>query len=202
MTQNALTLWYQKPANQWIEALPVGNGRLGAMVFGGINNERIQLNEDTLWAGGPYDPTNPGAAKALPEARRLIFAGKYNEAQKLINSKMMGKPITQMPYQPVGDLLLNFPDINGAANYKRQLNLDTAITRTDFNSDGVNFTREVFSSSVDQVIVVRLAADKPGQISFTAALKQAQKATIEIEKPDTLVMRGVNRPERGIKGAL
>ncbi|MGD0078528.1 MAG: glycoside hydrolase family 95 protein [Sedimentisphaerales bacterium] len=200
--QDALTLWYQKPAGQWVEALPVGNGRLGAMVFGSINNERIQLNEDTLWAGGPYDPTNPNAAKALPEARRLIFAGDYNEAQKLIGSKMMGKPITQMPYQPVGDVLLNFPNMVGAANYKRQLNLDTAIARVDFNSGGVNFTREVFSSPIDQVIVVRLTADKPGQISFTAALKQAQKATIEIEKPHTIVMRGVNRPEHSINGAL
>ncbi|MGA2092268.1 MAG: glycoside hydrolase family 95 protein [Sedimentisphaerales bacterium] len=200
--QDALTLWYQKPASQWVEALPVGNGRLGAMVFGGINNERIQLNEDTLWAGGPYDPTNPSAAKALPEARRLIFTGKYNEAQKLIDSKMMAKPLTQMPYQPVGDLLLNFPDINGAANYKRQLNLDTAIASVDFNSNGVNFMREVFSSPVDQVIIVRLTADKPGQISFTAALKTQQKATVEIEKPDIIVMQGVNRPEKGVKGAL
>jgi len=200
--QSELTLWYQKPAGKWVEALPVGNGRLGAMVFGRIENERIQLNEDTLWAGGPYDPTNPRAAKALPEARRLIFAGKYKEAQKLIDSKIMAKPRTQMPYQPVGDVLFNFPDINEAGNYKRQLNLDTAIARVDFNSGGVNFTREVFSSPVDQVIVVRLAANKPGQISFTAALKQAQKATIEIESPDTLVMRGVNRSERGVKGAL
>jgi alpha-L-fucosidase 2 len=201
-SRDSLILWYQRPAGQWVEALPVGNGRLGAMVFGGINNERIQLNEDTLWAGGPYDPTSPGAAKALPEARRLIFAGKYNEAHKLINSKMMAKPLTQMSYQPVGDLLLNFPDINGAANYKRQLNLNTAVARVDFNSGGINFTREVFSSPVDQVIIVRLAADKPGQISFTAALKTQQKAAVEIERPDTLVMRGVNRPERGVKGAL
>ncbi len=200
--QDALTLWYQKPAGQWVEALPVGNGRLGAMVFGGINNERVQLNEDTLWAGGPYDPTSPIAAKTLPEARRLIFAGDYNEAQKLIGSKMMARPITQMPYQPVGDLLLNFSNIDGAANYTRQLNLNTAIARVDFNSGGVRFTREVFSSPVDQVVIVRLTADKPGQISFTAALKTQQKAAVEIEKPDTIVMRGVNRPEKGVKGAL
>lgn len=200
--KNPLVLWYRQPANQWVEALPVSNGRLGAIVFGGINNERIQLNEDTLWSGGPYDPTNPDAAKALPGARRLIFAGDYDEAQKLVGSKMMGRPVTQMPYQPAGDLILNFQNISDAINYKRQLNLDTAIARVDFSCGDVNFTREVFSSPVDQVIVVRLAADRPGQVTFTAGLKPSQKSTIEIEKPDTLVMRGVNRSQSGINGAL
>jgi len=172
------------------------------MVFGGIKNERIQLNEDTLWAGGPYDPTNPNALVALPEARRLIFAGKYKEANKLIGAQMMGKPITQMPYQPVGDLFLTFPGVGMAANYRRQLNLDTAIASTEFTVGDVNFTREIFSSPVDQVIVVRLTADKPGQITFTAAMKTEQKATIKTESPDILVMGGVNRPQRRIKGAL
>ena len=200
--RDSLVLWYRRPAGQWVEALPIGNGRLGAMVFGGIDKERIQLNEDTLWAGGPYDPTNPNALAALPEARRLIFAGQYAEANKLIGAKMMAKPIVQMPYQPVGDLLLTFPNVEGAINYKRRLNLDTAIARVDFSAGDVNFTREVFSSPVDQVIVVRLTADKPGQISFTASMKTEQKATLKTESPDILVMDGVNRPQQGIKGAL
>src|SRR3954469_10603299 len=103
--EEPLSLWYQRPAKEWVEALPIGNGRLGAMVFGGVTGERLQLNEDTLWAGGPYDPDNPEALAALPEARRLIFEGKYTDAQKLISEKMMAKPLKQMPYQPVGDLL-------------------------------------------------------------------------------------------------
>ena len=197
-----LTLWYTQPAKQWVEALPIGNGRLGAMVFGGIDKERIQLNEDTLSAGGPYDPTNPNALAALPEARRLIFAGDFNQANKLIGEKMMGRPITQMPYQTVGDLYLTFANIEGAANYRRQLDLDTAIAHVDFSAGDANFTREVFSSPVDQVIVVRLTADKPGKISFAAAMRTPQKAAIMVESPDTVVMRGVNPQAAGIRGAL
>src|SRR5579859_7019015 len=103
-----LSLWYRQPARQWVEALPVGNGRLGAMIFGGVSEERLQLNEDTLWAGGPYDPVNPDAASALPEARRLIFEGKYKQADRLIGERIMARPLRQMPYETVGDLLLSF----------------------------------------------------------------------------------------------
>src|ERR1041385_5265951 len=103
-----LRLWYDKPASEWTEALPIGNGRLGAMIFGGVATEQIQLNEDTLYAGSPYDPNNPEALKALPEARRSIFAGKYQEAHDLVGAKMMAQPMKQMPYEPVGDLRLDF----------------------------------------------------------------------------------------------
>lgn len=104
-----LVLWYEKPASQWVEALPIGNGRLGVMVFGGTASERLQLNEDTLYAGAPYDPNNHEALQALPEARRLIFDGRYKEANDLIGAKMMAHPIKQMPYELVGDLKLEFP---------------------------------------------------------------------------------------------
>src|SRR6476660_3335772 len=93
-----LSLWYRRPAKQWVEAIPIGNGRLGAMIFGGVDHERIQLNEDTLYAGGPYDPSNPEALEALPEVRRLIFAGKLLDAHKLVSQKMMAKPLREMPY--------------------------------------------------------------------------------------------------------
>ncbi len=195
-------LWYRAPATQWVEALPIGNGRLGAMVFGGVERDRIELNEDTLWAGGPYDPDNPDALAALPEARRLIFEGKYSEANQLIGAKMMAKPLRQMPYEPVGGLILSFPEPKAIENYRRELNLDTAITRVTYASGGVHFTREVFSSPVDQVIVVRLTADKPGQLSFTARMETPQKATVNVELPDLLVMRGVNGASQGIAGAL
>jgi alpha-L-fucosidase 2 len=111
-----LSLWYQAPAREWVQALPVGNGRLGAMVFGGVNQERLQLNEGTLWAGGPYNPVNPDAAAALPDARRLIFEGKYKEADRLIGAKIMAKPLRQMPYETLGDLLLDFPEQTAAQN--------------------------------------------------------------------------------------
>ena len=193
-----LSLWYRRPAREWVEAVPVGNGRLAAMVFGGVAGERLQLNEDTLWGGGPYEPNNPGALAALPEARRLIFAGKYKEAHQFIGEKMMARPLGQMPYQPVGDLLLSFAAVKRVENYRRQLDLDAAIARVSYTADGVNFTREVFSSPVDQVIVVRIAADKPGQVSFAAGMATPQRASVEIEGRDTLVLRGVNGAAQGI----
>ena len=197
-----LSLWYRRPARQWVEALAVGNGRLGAMVFGGVTRERLQLNEDTLWAGGPYDPSNPDALSALPGVRRLIFDGKYPEAHKLVGEKMMAKPLKQMPYQTVGDLLLTFPEVERVADYRRDLNLDTAVTSVSYTAGGVRFTREVFSSPVDQVIVVRMTADGPGRISFTAGMKTPQKASVAAEGADTLVMRGTNGEARGVAGAL
>lgn len=199
---NPNTLWYRQPTAKWIEALPLGNGRLGAMVFGGATMERIQLNEDTLWAGGPYDPSNPEAREALPEARRLIFEGKYKEAEKLINEKMMGHLPAQMCYQPVGDLKLTFPGHETVGDYRRELNLDTAIAGVSYTVGGVQFSREVFASPVDQVIVVRLTADKPGRIDFTATMTTPQKASVATEGGGTLVMNGRNAGLRGIEGAL
>ncbi len=211
--ENPLTLWYRRPAQKWTEALPVGNGRLGAMVFGGVGRERLQINEDTLWAGGPYDPDNTNALAALPEVRKLIFAGQYAEAQKLASEKMMARPLKQMPYETVGDLFLEFPTPATVKNYRRELNLDTAVAAVSYTVNGVTFKREVFSSPVDQVIVVRLTADRPGQISFTAGMNTPQKVEMNVEintnapfvgvtNDATLVVRGVNGESDGIKGAL
>jgi len=197
-----LSLWYRKPAAKWVEAVPVGNGRIGAMVFGRVNEDRLQLNEDTLWAGGPYDPVNPEAKDALPEARQLIFAGKYREASKLIGAKIMSKPLRQMPYETAGDLILTFPEAAAVENYRRTLNLDTAVASVDYTAGGVHYAREVFASPVDQVIVVHLTADKKNSISFSAGLRTPQDATIETEAGYTLVAHGVNGGAEGIKGAL
>jgi alpha-L-fucosidase 2 len=197
-----LSLWYREPAHEWVEALPIGNGRLGAMVFGGVNQERLQLNEDTLWAGGPYDPVNPEAAAAIPEARRLILEGKFKDADRLIGAKVMAKPLRQMPYETVGDLFLRFPGVSSAADYQRELNLDDAVTTVSYSANGVKFTRQMFSSPVDHVIVVRLAADRRGAVSFSASLKSPQQASVETASTDTLILRGVNCEAEGIKGAL
>jgi alpha-L-fucosidase 2 len=201
-SDGSLTLWYGQPAAQWVEALPVGNGRLGAMVFGGVDRERLQLNEDTLWAGGPYDPVNPLAREALPEVRRLIFAGQYREAAQLISAKVMSSPLKQMQYETAGDLMLSFPGAAAIGIYRRELDLDTAVAKVEYNDAGTQFTRQVFASPVDQVIVVRLTANKLGAINFTAGLQTPQDAAIGTESNGTLVMRGVNGSAQGIKGAL
>ena len=136
------TLWYRQPAAQWVEALPIGNGRLAAMMFGGVAEEHLQLNEDTLWAGGPYDPANPDALAALPEARRLVADRQYAEAHQLIAARMMAKPLREMPFQPLGDLRLTFPAPAAITDYRRELDLDAAVTRVMFTADGVTYTRE------------------------------------------------------------
>ncbi len=202
-------LWYRQPASQWVEALPLGNGRLGAMVFGGISQERFQLNEDTLWAGGPYDPANPTAAAALPEIRRLIAIGDYAGAQALAQEKFMSKPLRQMPYQALGDLLLTFPGSDAAKNYRRELDLDQAIARTDYTVGGVHHVREAFVSPVDQALVIHLAAareksrpDQEGPLTFTLTLQSPQSATVTAEDDHTLVLAGTNGSASGTPGRL
>ncbi|MEO5711911.1 MAG: glycoside hydrolase N-terminal domain-containing protein [Luteolibacter sp.] len=195
-------LWWDKPAVKWEEAVPVGNGKLGGMIFGQPVNERIQLNECTLWAGGPYDPVNPDAKAALPEVRKLVNEGKFSEAAGLISAKVMAKPLGQMPYQTVGDLALEFPASTKAENYRRELNLDTATASVSYTSDGVRFTREIFSSAPDNVIVVRLSADKPGALSFSAGMKTPMKGAVETDGKDTLVMSGTGGDSGGIKGQV
>ncbi|MGH9524560.1 MAG: glycoside hydrolase family 95 protein [Terriglobales bacterium] len=197
-----LSLWYRRPATEWVQAVPVGNGRLGAMVFGGINREILQLNEDTVWPGGPHDYSNPDALTALPEVRRMVFAGQYKEAEDYINEHMMGRPPREMPYQPLGDLIIDFPVISSATNYRRTLDLDTAIATTSFRSGGVDYVREVFVSPADQVLAIRITASKPGKISFYVQLTTEQPATISSEAPATLVLSGKNSDLRGIPGAL
>lgn len=206
-----LTLRYTRPAAEWVEALPVGNGRLGAMVFGGIHQERLQLNEDTLWAGGPYDPANPEALANLPEVRRLIAAGDHEAAQALTQQKLMSKPMTQMPYQTVGDLMFTFSGGEPAATYHRELNLDTAVatTRLTIGTGGWGTVRvtEVFASPVDNVIVVRVTAHPPGRpeqgrVNFTLGMSSHQHANSKTEGTDTLLLDGRNGASAGIAGAL
>ena len=191
---SALSLWYRAPAAdrpltprptgpdaaaEWVRALPVGNGRLGAMVFGGVVHERLQLNEDTLWAGRPYDPVNPDAKAALPEVRRLLTESRYGDAAALASKSVMAKPLAQMPYQTLGDLGLTFAPVDVVERYRRDLDLSTATAHVSYTTGGVTFDREVFASAPDQVIVVRLTASRPGQISFEARLHTPQRATVE-----------------------
>jgi alpha-L-fucosidase 2 len=203
-------LWYRQPAKEWTEALPVGNGRLGAMVMGGTEQERIQLNEETLWTGGPYDPDTSGGPVALPEIRRLVFEGKYLQAHDLFGRKVMGYPTDQMSYQPLGNLWLTFPGHASVADYRRTLDMDEAIVRVTYRVGDVQFTREIFSSPVDQVMVLRLTASKPGSISLRARISGGKNTdhsgdeyyTSDGVPPDGLVLRGHNSSDQGVKGKL
>ncbi len=198
-----LRLWYPRPATQWVEALPLGNGRLGAMVWGGGKHERLQFNEDTLYAGGPYAPAQPDALAALPEVRRLLFAGRYADAEALANAKMMGRPKKQMPYQPLGDLVLDFFEISETNGYRRELDLDTALATSTFEARGLQHRREVFVSAVDQCIAVRLSGDQPGRISLRIGLASDQaSATITADDGAGLLLRGRNASVHGIEGKL
>ncbi|KQM97984.1 glycosyl hydrolase family 95 catalytic domain-containing protein [Sphingomonas sp. Leaf25] len=194
-------LWYTAPAVKWTEALPVGNGRLGAMVFGGTARERLQLNEDTFYAGGPHNPLNPKAKASLPEVRRLIAAGRYAEAQALAQSDLMGVPIKQMPYQTIGDLLLTIPGLGAVRDYQRALDLDTARCTTRFIAGDVAYWRDVVASPDDQVIAVRVSAARKGALDLDIALTTPQSAEITAQN-NGLRMIGKGRAAEGIPGAL
>jgi alpha-L-fucosidase 2 len=198
---NPMVLWFQQPAQAWTDGLPVGNGRLGAMVYGGLPQEDIQFNESTFWAGGPYDPANPKALEALPQARQLLVDGKAKDATGFIADSMMATPMKEMPYQPVGDLLLTFPnDLSSASNYRRSLDLPTGIATTTYRVGNVTYTREVFASFPDQVIVVRLSADQPGHISFTAKLTTPQQSPAFSLDDGQLTMSATGPTASGITG--
>jgi alpha-L-fucosidase 2 len=183
-------LWYRHPAEKWGDALPVGNGRLGGMVFGGIAKERIQLNEDTIWNGKKRDRVNPEALKALPEVRRLLFAGKPREAEALEEKTMMGIPSRQPPYQPLGDLKIEFAGHDSATEYRRELNLATGVARVSYRLGDAACSREVYSSVPDQVLVVRVACDKPGRVSFHATLTREQDSKTTVAAPDRVILEG------------
>ena len=185
-----MKLWYQQPAEKWTEALPVGNGRLGAMIFGKTNDELIQLNENTLWSGGPVgDNVNPDAPKYLPLIREAAFAGDYQKASDLCK-KMQG--VYSESYLPLGDLMIH-QDFKSSTttDYYRDLNIQNAVAATKFTIDGVKYTREVFSSAPDQVIVIRLTADHSHQLNLKiSARSQLHYANAVLDR-NVLAMKGV-----------
>ena len=195
-------LWYEQPANEWEEALPIGNGHLGAMVYGGMPTEHVQFNEATFWSGGPHDESNPDSFAALPEIRKLIFEGKYKEAHELTNAKMMGKPKTSMAYQPVGDFYLDFEGQKDLKNYRRQLDLQTGITAVRYEVNGVKYLREVFVSPVDRLLVMRITANKPKSINFTARMGSIQKKSkVSVDAQGRLNLSCTAPDHARIKGA-
>jgi alpha-L-fucosidase 2 len=183
-----LVLWYQQPAREWVEALPIGNGRFGAMVFGGVAVERLQLNDDTLWSGGPREWNNPRACEVLPEVRRLIVAGDYVAASSLCRE--MEGPYTQS-YLPLGELVVQFEMAGEPLAYWRELDLHTAIATTRYQLGDVVFTREAFVSAPDQVLIMRIAADHPGQLHVMVTLDSLLRHTLSIDDACQLSLRGV-----------
>jgi alpha-L-fucosidase 2 len=185
-------LFYRQPAREWVEALPIGNGRLGGMVFGGVAEERIQLNEDTFWSGGPYDPVNDEALPYLPKVRQLILEGRYKEAQDLADRKLMGRPRHLQAYQPLGGLRLVMAghDHDHPSDYRRELDLDRAVVRVRYRIGDTTFTREAFSSAPDQSIIVHLRADGPARLRFAMTLDSKQPFAVRPLPPHELLMTG------------
>jgi alpha-L-fucosidase 2 len=195
-----LKLWYQQPAKTWVEALPVGNSSMGAMVYGGTSREELQLNEETLWGGGPYRNDNPKALESLAEVRNLIFSGKTMDAQNLIDQTFYtGR--NGMPYQTIGSLIIEAPGYEKAKNYYRDLDLERAVATTRYQVDGVNFQREVFASFPDRVIIVRFTTDKPGELNFKVSYDSPLQSTVK-KQGKKLVLRGKGGDHEGVKGVI
>lgn len=203
LAANDLALWYDKPAGaDWLRALPIGNGRLGAMVFGNVDTERLQLNEDTVWAGGPYDSANTRGAANIAEIRRRVFADQWGPAQDLINQTMLGSPAGQLAYQPVGNLRLSFGSATGVSQYNRTLDLTTATALTTYVLNGVRYQREVFASAPDRVIVVRLTADRANSLTFNATFDSPQRTTVSSPDGATIALDGISAAMEGIAGRV
>ncbi|WP_119080675.1 glycoside hydrolase family 95 protein [Chitinophaga alhagiae] len=199
---NEHTLWYRQPADNWNEALPIGNGRLGGMIFGHPAEANIQLNEETVWSGGPNNNIKPGMGKNVPVIRQLIFEKKYLEAQQLTNEMMSGKPNNGMAYQPVGNLLVSFPGHENFQDYTRTLDISKAVASVQYKVGKVGFKREIFSSFPDQVIVMRLTAEKAGQITCQLRMASPMRHQVNTTQSGELVLSGVSGDLEGQAGKV
>lgn len=202
-------IWYRQPATEWTDALPLGNGRLGAMVHGVVGREELQLNESTLWSGGPYQPTNPEALPNLAEVRQLILARRYPEAHALAQARLLAKPHLQMSYQPAGNLFIDFKHEAIPGSYVRRLDLQTATATTSYDllgtgidRDAARFTRTAFASAADDVLVVQLASSLPGALAFEIWLDSPQPGDIVPGDGRTISYRGNNFGKHGVEGRL
>jgi alpha-L-fucosidase 2 len=196
-----LLLWYRQPAEEWTQALPIGNGRIGAMIFGGVARERLQLNEDTLFGGGPYDPSSPEALAALPRVRALINEGKYAEAQALAGEKLMARPLQMPSYQTIGSLMLSFGPSSYVDEYVRELDLDSAVATVRYRQGDVTFLRESFASAVDQVIVTRVTSNAP--VNLRASFETPMPGEVRMDGSKLeLVLAGTNTSQNRLPAAL
>jgi alpha-L-fucosidase 2 len=198
-----LKLWYDAPAGDtWEAALPIGNGRLAAMVFGNTGREILQLNESSVWSGGPNRNDNPHALAALPEIRKLIFDGDVVAASDLAAKNIQSERINGMDFQPVGNLEVTFPGLEQCDHYYRELDLEKAVATTAFTVNGVRYTREVFASIPDQVIVMRLSADRPGSLTFSASFTSPQRSTVSADARGEVLLSGISGDKDGVPGQV
>ena len=199
-----LKLWYNKPSGKtWENAMPLGNGRLGAMVYGNVTKDIIQLNEHTLWSGSPNRNDNPDALAALPEIRKLIFDGKYKAAEALINKAIISKKSQGQKFQPVGNLNLQFNGHENFSNFYRELDIDRAISKTTYEVAGVKYTRESFVSLPDQIIIIKISADKANSVSFSAFYSSAHNLKkIRTNQSNELTLTGTSSNLDGVKGMV
>ncbi len=195
-----MQLWYKQPAGNWNEALPLGNGRLGAMVFGGVAQEILQLNEETVWAGGPHNNINADCKEYIPVVRDLVFQGEYAKAQEVADNYIKSFQ-NGMPYQPVGDLLITFPGHEKFSDYFRGLDIEKAVATVKYKSGDVTYMREIFTSFTDDVIIIRLTADKPGNINCTISMGSLQRHST-VSRDNMLLMSGVTSAHEGIEGKV
>lgn len=196
----ATIMWYNQPAEQWEDALPVGNGRIGAMVFGKYGEEKIQLNEETYWSGGPYSTVVKGGYKKLPEIQKAIFDGEPIKAHQLFGRHLMGYPVEQQKYQALANLHLFFTDQDTATHYRRSLDLKTGLISVSYKVDGVTYKREVIASAPDQTIAIRLTADKPGSISFETQLRGVRNSAHSNYATDYFRMDALDNNELRLTG--
>ena len=202
--QLPLKLWYKQPSGSvWENALPIGNGKLGAMVYGNVATETLQLNEHTVWSGGPNRNDNPLALDSLTKLRELIFEGKYKEAERLANKTIITKKSHGQMFQPVGDLQLVFKNHEQFSNYYRELDIAKAIAKTSYQVNGVTYQRATLASFTEPVIVMQLTASQKASISFTAFIKTQQpKASIITNGNNELTISGITMDHESVKGLL
>lgn len=204
--------WYDQPAKKWEDALPVGNGRLGAMVFGKYGEERIQLNEETYWSGGPYSTVVKGGYTVLPKIQQLVFDEKYLDAHNLFGRHLMGYPVEQQKYQSLANLHLFFKNQDSITSYRRWLDLETGVTGVSFKANDITYTREIFASAPDQVIVIRITADRPNSIYCKVNLRGVRNQAhsnygtdyfrMDTYSSDGLILTGKSADYMGIQGKL
>ncbi len=197
-----LKLWYDKPATIWNEALPLGNGRLGAMVFGDPSVERLQLNEETIWAGSPNSNAHSKSIEALPKVRQLVFEGKFDEAQALATQDIMSQTNDGMPYQTFGSVYISFPGHQKYTNYYRDLNIENATAKVKYTVNGVEFTREILTAFADQVIVVKLSASQPGQITANVFMNSPIDKTVPSTEGNQIILSGIGTNFENVKGKV
>jgi len=198
-------LWYKQPAKAWIEALPLGNGRLGAMVYGNPVNEIIQINEESIWAGSKINNNNPNALKHMDELRKALFASEYEKAKIIAEDNFVGTPPEVRSYQPFGELLINYKWNSAPADYRRQLDLETGIATTDFQVDGKKYTQKVWISAPDNLIVVQIQSENGGLINSTFQLKRERDITIKVLPTGIIKVTGqiidAENPKKGPGGS-